>query len=370
MKIACLSFWFYDYTIQFANSLAGQGEVLLLLPDITPPEYLENISDEVDVHLFAYARPSERPLAALSLIREIRAAIARFSPDVVHYQVNNPMLCPLLPFLRRYPLVATFHDITPHAGEDRAFDPAALSYRLTLLSSRLFSDAIFVHGRALQRIMTGKYHVPAAKVHEIPIGEHEVAPFKKHEDPALGEPGDAILFFGRIYRYKGLEYLIRAAPAIRERMPDARIVIAGAGEDFQRYEELMQGMDCFEVHNYRIPYAEGAVLFQRSGVVVLPYTEASQSGVIPTAYSFRKPVVVTDVGSIPEIVDDGKTGFVVPPADPDALAAAIVKILSDPLLRREMGENAYRKLKTDLAWDGIVEKTLAVYTDLVGGRQG
>jgi starch synthase len=370
MKIACLSFWFYDYTIQFANSLAKQKEVLLLLPDIIPMEYRENISDDVDVHLFRYARPSEQPIAALSLIRDIHAAIARFSPDVIHYQVNNPMLSPLLPFLRRYPLVATFHDITPHAGEDRTFDPGSLSYRLTLLSSRIFSDAIFVHGHALQRTMTDRFHVPVEKVHEIPIGEHEVAPFKKYEDQALGESGHTILFFGRIHRYKGLEYLIKAAPAIRGQMPDVKIVIAGAGEDFQRYGELMQDMDCFEVHNYRIPYAEGAMLFQQSSVVVLPYTEASQSGVIPTAYSFSKPVVVTDVGSIPEIVDDGKTGFVVPPADPDALAAAIVRILSDPVLRRQMGENAYRKLKTDLAWDGIVEKTLAIYTGLIDERGG
>jgi glycosyltransferase involved in cell wall biosynthesis len=124
---------------------------------------------------------------------------------------------------------------------------------------------------------------------------------------------------------------------------------------------MMINRDNFIVHNYRIPYKEGAELFQRCSVVVLPYIDASQSGVIPTAYGFKKPVVVTNVGSIPEIVDDGVTGFIVPPKNPEALAEAIIKLLKDEKSRKQMGENAYKKLKTDLSWDNIVEKTIEVY---------
>jgi len=123
----------------------------------------------------------------------------------------------------------------------------------------------------------------------------------------------------------------------------------------------MVNRDNFIVHNYRIPYKEGAELFQRCSVVVLPYIDASQSGVIPTAYGFKKPIVVTDVGSIPEIVDDGVTGFIVPPRNTEALADAIVKLLEDEDLRKQMGESAYKKLKTDLSWDKIAEKTIEVY---------
>jgi glycosyltransferase involved in cell wall biosynthesis len=126
---------------------------------------------------------------------------------------------------------------------------------------------------------------------------------------------------------------------------------------------MMVNKDNFIVHNYRIPYKEGAELFQRCSVVVLPYIDASQSGVIPTAYGFKKPVVVTDVGSIPEIVDDGVTGFIVPSKDPIALVDAIIKLLKDDGLRKQMGENAYKKLKTDLSWDKIVEKTVEVYKE-------
>jgi glycosyltransferase involved in cell wall biosynthesis len=130
----------------------------------------------------------------------------------------------------------------------------------------------------------------------------------------------------------------------------------------------MAGRDAFEVYNYRIPYEEGARLFLQASVVALPYLEASQSGVIPTAYGFRRPVVVTDVGSLPEVVDDGVTGYVVPPRDPEALAAAIVRLLKDPDGCRRMGEQGYAKLKTDMAWSTIVESLLAVYREVASAR--
>ncbi len=158
-----------------------------------------------------------------------------------------------------------------------------------------------------------------------------------------------------------MEYLIKAEPLITKEVPDAKIIIAGMGEDFKKYENMMINRDNFIVHNYRISYKEGAELLQRCSLVVLPYIDASQSGVIPTAYGFKKPVVVTDVGAIPEIVDDGITGFIVPPRNTEALADAIVKLLKNEDLRKQMGETAYKKLKTDLSWDNIAEKTIEVY---------
>lgn len=369
MRVACLTFWFYDYTIQMANELARHTEVLLLLPDYKSEEHLESIDPKVKVHIFGYSRHAGRfGPSCYPMLREIVGAINDFGPDVVHFQVNNPMLCPLLPMLRKYPLAATFHDIDPHPGEDHLLDAGSLLYRLTLFISRVMPDRIFVHGKALRDILVENYRIPKRKVHVIPIGEHEVAPFMKFEQADLEPDGRRVLFFGRIYRYKGLDYLIQAEPLITREVPDARIVIAGTGEDFGRYEAAMAGRDAFEVHNYRIPYDEGARLFQQASVIALPYVEASQSGIIPTAYGFRRPVVVTDVGSLPEIVDNGKTGYVVPPRDPEALAAAIVSLLKDPTACRRMGEQGYTKLKTDMAWSTIAHALLAVYSELAHSR--
>jgi glycosyltransferase involved in cell wall biosynthesis len=276
---------------------------------------------------------------------------------VVHFQVSALPLYLLLPLLKlkRYPLIGTFHDVKLHIGEEN------LLTELMFRCARKHSDEIILHGWKLKKIMMRQYNIPEKRVHVISIGEHEVAPFKKYERKDIKEDENLVLFFGRIWEYKGLEYLIKAEPLITLEVPDAKIVIAGTGENFKKYERMMINKDNFIVRNYRIPYKEGAELFQRCSVVVLPYIEASQSGVIPVAYGFKKPVVATNVGAIPEIVDGGVTGFIVPPRNPEALAEAIIKLLKDDKLRKEMGENAYKKLKIDMSWDKIIENTINVY---------
>ena len=96
-------------------------------------------------------------------------------------------------------------------------------------------------------------------------------------------------------------------------------------------------------------------------MVVLPYVEATQSAVIPIAYVFGKPVVVTNVGALSEVVEQGKTGFIVPPKDEKLLAEAVIKLLKNDKLRKEMGKNAYKFAMTELSLDKIANMTIEVY---------
>lgn len=356
MRIICVGPVFADYTIQLANALSKKETVMLVLFR-TSNEHIDAIDKQVNLYLLGRTGRRWYHPANLLIIKKLIRNMNIFHPDVVHLQAGGGKFdLFILPFLKKYPLVTTIHDPKPHSGDEKL-----LLKRISLHYVRKYSDQIIVHGEKLKEQMIKEYNIPEDKVHAIPIGEHEVAPFKKYEREDIKEDGNLILFFGRIYEYKGLEYLIKAEPMITKEVPDAKIIIAGTGENFKKYEEMMVNRDNFIVHNYRIPYKEGAELFQRCSVVVLPYIDASQSGVIPTAYGFKKPIVVTDVGAIPEIVDDGVTGFIVPPRNTEALADAIVKLLEDEDLRKEMGESAYKKLKTDLSWDKIAEKTIEVY---------
>ena len=347
---------FIDYRIQLANALCKKETVMLVIPaNELPSEHLGTIDKKVDFHLLGRGKRLYHPTSIL-ILNDFIKKMNEFKPDVIHLQLGGSIIdLALLPFLKRYPLVSTFHDVKLHAGENKWW------VNFIRCWIRKYSDKIIVHGEKLKEQMIEEYNIPKKKVNAIPIGEHEVAPFKMYERKDLKENGNLILFFGRIWGYKGLEYLVKAEPMITKEVPDAKIVIAGTGEEFQKYENMMTNRGNFIVHNCRIPYKEGAELFQRCSLVALPYIEASQSGVIPTAYGFKKPVVVTNVGSIPEIVDDEITGFIVPPKNPEALAEAIVKLLKDDKLRKQMGENAYKKLKTDLSWDKIAEKTIEVY---------
>lgn len=335
---------------------------MLMLPDMVLREELENIDENVKLYLLKYPKYPYSP-SILPRVFEIVKQIKIFNPDVIHFQGTNPILCLVFPFLKKYPLVGTIHDVKPHVGE------GSLLGRFGSYCARKYSNQIIVHGEKLKEQMIKEYNLPDEKVHAIPIGEHRVTPFKKYEREDLKEDQNLILFFGRIQEYKGLRYLIKAEPMISKEIPNTKIVIAGVGEDFKKYEEIMLNKDNFIIYNHYIPYKEGAELFQRCSIVVLPYIDASQSGVISTAYGFKKPVVVTDVGSIPEIVDDGITGFIVPPRNPEALAEAIVKLLKDEDLRKQMGENAYKKLKMDLSWDKIAEKTIEVYKEVIANEK-
>ena len=354
MRVVCLDFGsFIDYTIQLANELSKTETVKLMLPEHSIKDHINHVDKNVLLTLFKLPRLYQ--WSNVLMLFKIITGINNFKPDVIHLQGGYPHFCFALPFLKKYPLITTFHDPKPHKGEE------SLLLRFTQYWTRKFSDQIIVHGRKLKETMIKEYNIPNEKVHAIPIGQHDVVPFKKYERNDLKEVGNLVLFFGRIYKYKGLEYLIKAEPMIIKEVPNAKIVIAGTGENFKIYEEMMANRDNFNVHNYHISYKDGAELFQRCSIVVLPYIDASQSAVIPIAYAFKKPVVVTDVGAIPEIVDDGVTGFIVPPRNPEALADAIVKLLKDAKLRKEMAENAYKKLKTDLTWGKIAEKTIKVY---------
>ncbi len=363
---------FVDYQIQLSKALNKSGESLVVIYSMSrrlPEENLQIGKGSVRLWLLAREGPIYSPLVLFRFLRDSARTlreIRKFRPDVVHFQIGSSMLGFLMPFLRKYPLVTTFHDVAPHAGEEKAWERFIHEY------IRKHSRQLLVHGEKLKQLLVREYGVPGEKANSIPIGPHNVDAFLMHRRQDVKEEGPVVLFFGRILEYKGLDYLIKAEPLISAAVPDVKIVIAGAGDAMDRYEAMMVNRERFVLYHHHIPYDEGAVLFQRASVVALPYTEASQSGVVSTAYGFKKPVVVTNVGSIPEIVDDGVTGLIVPPRDHVALAEAIVRLLEDPELAQRMGENGNRKLYSDMSWDNVVRQTMVVYDRAVamsGGRK-
>jgi starch synthase len=356
LRIACFGSDFTDYTNQLANALSQNGaEVFLLLDDRHLEDYVDQADSGKRVEKRLYHQGSLYSPKNIFLVFGVMKRLFVFNPDIIHFQAFQPWFLLIFPWLRLkgHHIVATLHDVSNHLGENRS-----LTTKIPLSLTTMCLERIFVHGWKLRELLAA--HYPASQICVIPIGEHNAAALKKYA-VGLKEEKNLVLYFGRIYQYKGLEYLIRAEPLITREVPDAKIVIAGRGDNFEKYRELMVNPENFVVHNHFIGSMEAAELFTRCSLVVLPYVDASQSGVVPVAYAFKKPVVATNVGSLSEIVDDGKTGYVVRARDEIALARAVVRLLRDDSLRREFGENGYRKLKSDLSWEKIAEKTVRVY---------
>ncbi len=352
MRVAFISFDFGEYCLRIANALAQEADVLLLLPEREAAPHQQLMNGAADVR--AFQRPRLRdPLRQIRTIAAMHRQIKNFNPDVIHLQAGHLWFNCALPLLRRYPLVLTIHDPYCHVGDKASLKTPSW---IVDIGSRQ-AAALIVHAPQLKQELVERLGVPESKVHVVPhvlLGDDQA---RKH----VRENEDQVLFFGRIWEYKGLEYLIRAEPLISARVPGVKIVIAGAGEDFARYRSKMIHPDRFVVYNDYISDERRTELFRQSSVVALPYIEASSSGVIPLAYRFGKPVVATNVGGLPDMVKHGRTGYLVPPRDENALADAIVCLLRNRELRHQFGANGKRVLESDCAPDVVAEKTLLVY---------
>ncbi len=167
---------------------------------------------------------------------------------------------------------------------------------------------------------------------------------------------NVILFFGLIRNYKGLDILIRAIDILKSRMNDFIVIVAGeCYEDSKYYSELIQKLELNEYFdlNFRfIPDSELAAYFSVADVLALPYRSASQSGIIQIAYHYDLPVVVTNVGGLPEIVANGVTGYLAEPNEL-SIAEALEKFFNK---RRNYDfSSSVRKYKKQFSWEKMVE---------------
>jgi glycosyltransferase involved in cell wall biosynthesis len=149
---------------------------------------------------------------------------------------------------------------------------------------------------------------------------------------ALGLTRPTILFFGYVRAYKGLEYLLRAMPRVLARVDADLLIVGEFYDDRAKYDRIIEerGLsDRVKVVAEHVPDEDVGKYFTASDVVVLPYVSATQSGITQIAFAFGLPVISTDVGGLPEVVTNGRTGYIVPPMDEDALAAAIVRYFEE-----------------------------------------
>jgi len=362
MKILLVSLYgrggMAHYTSQIANSLSLDNQVSVIAPRHIEQKYF---NENIELKLIKAPHSLIKSTLQSLNIFEFKSMfnyIKYYDPDIIHFLNEHPWNNLILNnFSSKYKMVLTCHDPEPHVGERNKL--ILNIFKLNTLYQLKKVDSIIVHGNIMVKALD-KQSIPVQKIHVIPHGDYQF--FTNY--PTNYEADNSILFFGRIKPYKGIQYLIQAESLISKAFTNYKIVIAGEG-DISEYLKDIKNNDKFEIINNYINDSQVSALFHKCKLVVLPYIDASQSGIIPIAYAFKKPVVATNVGSISEIVDDEITGFLVPPKNSNALAEAIVKLLIDDELRMRMGENGYSKMKNELSWDIISEKTLKIYNQLL-----
>lgn len=298
--------------------------------------------------------------------------VLREKPDLVHWHELKiySLEYMLLKYLkkRNVKLVLSAHDV---------LHPEKQVITQYLIKLYHLFDAIIAHTEDTRKILQEVFSVKPEKLQVIPHGEYSgIAPQmekgKARSQLGISPHAFVILFFGYIRPYKGLDILLKAFAKVKKEIPDAVLLIAGeAKESFQKYEKLIQHLEISQaVKSFvgYVPLEKVPVFFSSADIVVLPYRHIYQSGVVHLAFGFQKPVIVTQVGGLPETVEQGKTGFIVPSGDGPALAQALINAHSSLQLLEEMGKNAYQKSQQGLSWSSIAERTIAVYRSLYKGN--
>lgn len=305
---------------------------------------------------------SVNPLNWISVGRQL----GKLKPDIIVVRYWLPFMGPALGTIlriakknRHTKVIAITDNVIPH--EKRPGDRQFTKYFL-----RVCDAFITMSEKVMNDLRTFENAKPAQQVLH-PLYDNFGEPVSKAEARhhlQLADDKKLVLFFGFIRKYKGLDLLLRAMKMVRERDASIRLLIAGEFyEDEQPYNDLIAelGIDDTVIRRTQfIPDSEVKYYLCAADVVAQPYRNATQSGVTPLAYHFEKPMIVTNVGSLPSLVPDRKVGLVAKP-EPRAIADAIHTYF-------QLGENYFiphlRNEKDKYSWNRMTEAILKLADDI------
>ena len=252
--------------------------------------------------------------------------------------------------------------------------------RMSLRVQYGLAHHIFVHTDRMKRELIADFSVPQSKVTVIPFGINNTSPVtsiagrESRQRLGIGYDHKTLLFFGQIAPYKGLNYLIDAFADLATRDKSYRLVIAGKvkrgyADYWKKVKNTISSrglQDRIVERIEHIPETDVEVHFKAADVLILPYTNISQSGVPFLGYSFGLPVIATDTGSLREDIVEGETGFICQPRDATDLARAVGQYFSSELFRdlERRREEIKRYANERCSWTKVAEITRKVYEKL------
>jgi glycosyltransferase involved in cell wall biosynthesis len=306
--------------------------------------------------------PGRRAFKAAEHLPDMLRLRRKIDADVVHYQwLTMPTLdARLLPPQR--PRLITAHYVLPPRPSRRQVSRAR----------RLFGnmDAVIAHSEHGAVRLREELGLDPARVRVIPHGAFDYFTSLPEQKPLPAElegaEGPVILFFGLLRPYKGLDTLLHA---FRE-LKGAELWIVGNPrmdlEPLHRLAAEAPGRVRFVTRF--VEDAEVPAIFRRADLVVLPYRDAEQSGVLYTGLAFGKPLLLSAVGGFPEVAAEG-AARIVPPEDPAALAQALAELSSDPEARERLAAAARQAAAGPYSWDAIAAQTISLYKELIEARR-
>lgn len=369
-----------DYELEDLPHNFNVCKLLRLWPQVDPSlsKPPQNNLEIILRKLFWTIRRSARAIRLITQWVRLTKYLIKMKPDIVQFgSTEFPFEVIFLRYLKRNGLILgqICHEFEQRVGEDSL---------IRTLSNQFYSDAfqtfstIFLHGEANRKRFLELFDIPPERLHLIPLGNEQIFQMPLETEKTsenlrmkygLTPHDKVILFFGNITPSKGVPDLVKAFQQVHMQDKQVKLIIAGMPSKEMDMRHVINltfdlGVSDIVVFDTRyIPMNEVGPLMQLGTVVVYPYLNSTQSAALQTAYTFGKPVVTTNVGGLPEAVDDGKSGYLVPPNSPELLGNAILKIISNPLLAKEMGAYAKHLSATRFAWKPIAKQIINIYRE-------
>ena len=295
-------------------------------------------------------------IETIKLFFKIKKFIKAHNPDVIHYN-NTVNLGIFACLLNKYKKIITVHDPLPHLG-DATFTNKIIRklnffciQKYILLNQnqkQQFIDLIKCKSTAVYNSQLGVYSYFSETYGAIKIENKTEC--------------QTILFFGRITAYKGIDVLLESFAEVRKKFKNANLIIAGSGNfDFDAFDK-----NHVEIINRYISTDELFKLLTKCTLVVCPYIEATQSGVVMTAFSMLKPIIATRVGGLPEMITHNQTGLLINPNNKTELTNAISDLFNNTEKLVQFSSNIKKKYFSNgpSSWNFITDNLISIYNEI------
>ena len=348
------------YTGLLYRALSKENDVYMMSYKLQYPKFLfkkeqkEYSNDTFKIENTDFYINTANPFNWIATAAKIR----RIKPDLVIIQWWHPYFSPcywtICKLLGKIKVLFTCHNVFPHERfpMDRFLTKHVLANGdyFIVQSSQDEADLKTIKKNAVyKKTVHPTYN--AFKLQNLTMEQGR-------EQLGINADEKILLFFGFVREYKGLKHLLRAMPQVTEKLSDVKLLVvgdfAGDKDDYLKIIQELKLESCVNIYDGYIPDKEVEKFFAASDLVVLPYESATQSGIVQIAYGFEKPVIATDVGGLPEVVLNDKTGYIVAPQRSDELSKSIVNFFSlnkQESFKKGIQEEAYR-----YSWECLIEQ--------------
>jgi glycosyltransferase involved in cell wall biosynthesis len=324
------------------------------------------INSIVDKEIFNYISPNRlifflfnsikiADVKNYKLLMDLRKNIVGNKYDLLHFVGNNPWIVFLNYLVKNIPKIHTIHEPYPFVHMTK--------YRLQRFKRTVnlilrSSTHVIVPSQVSYNRLQNHYKISNIRISIIPFGPFEI--YKEYSDNRIIKEDNLLLYYGYIDEYKGIDILIESMMKISKENKKLKLIIAGGNGHID--QNSFQSNPNIEVFNRHLSNKEIAEFNQLATLVICPYTAASQSGVVMTSFAFGNPIIATNVGAMPEMIEDKVTGIIIEPGNSDLLCKAILDLFQNPQKINELRCNVRSKyLNSENSWLNIAEQTYRLY---------